>query len=288
MTVPRPRLLMCPPDHFCVSYSINPWMDPDAWAPSADELALSAQAEWRALRATFEGVGAEVITVPPQPGLPDMVFTANSAVVFDGVAVPARFRYPERQGEEPPFERFFAGLVSGGELRRVAPLPDSLYQEGAGDCIWDRHRQLFWAGYGPRSDEGATAALAEAFGQPVVPLALATAQFYHLDTAFCPLTGGEILYYPAAFTDEAQAAIERHAGDPGGLIPASKADAEQLAVNAVVVGRDIVMAAASTSLRAALEAHGYRVHVSPLDTFRRSGGGAFCLSLRLDTGPGAR
>ena len=27
-----PRFLMCPPRHFAVTYSINPWMDPQAWA----------------------------------------------------------------------------------------------------------------------------------------------------------------------------------------------------------------------------------------------------------------
>ena len=26
------HFLMCPPRHYAVSYSINPWMDPKAWA----------------------------------------------------------------------------------------------------------------------------------------------------------------------------------------------------------------------------------------------------------------
>ena len=26
------RLLMCAPEHFAVSYAINPWMDPASWA----------------------------------------------------------------------------------------------------------------------------------------------------------------------------------------------------------------------------------------------------------------
>ena len=26
------RLLMCAPEHFAVSYAINPWMDPTSWA----------------------------------------------------------------------------------------------------------------------------------------------------------------------------------------------------------------------------------------------------------------
>jgi hypothetical protein len=41
-------------------------------------------------------------------------------------------------------------------------------------------------------------------------------------------------------------------------------------------------------LRAALEARGYRVVVVPLPEFLRSGGAAFCLTLRLDRRSDAR
>ena len=37
------------------------------------------------------------------PGLPDMVFPANAAVVLNGRAIVARFRHYERQGEERHF-----------------------------------------------------------------------------------------------------------------------------------------------------------------------------------------
>ena len=29
---PEARFLMCRPEHFVVSYAINPWMDPASWA----------------------------------------------------------------------------------------------------------------------------------------------------------------------------------------------------------------------------------------------------------------
>ena len=29
---PGARILMCRPEHFAVSYAINPWMDPQSWA----------------------------------------------------------------------------------------------------------------------------------------------------------------------------------------------------------------------------------------------------------------
>ncbi|MCA8909945.1 MAG: amidinotransferase [Rhodospirillaceae bacterium] len=276
------RILMCPPDHYEVAYAINPWMHPDDWRPHANDLAAESRREWLALRAVFEELGADIVLAEPAPGLPDMVFTANAAVVFDGVAVPARFRFSERQGEEPAFARTFAGLAGDGTLSAVAQLPAGLSQEGAGDCIWDRSRKLFWAGYGPRSDRRAVDALAGQFGQRVVPLELATEAFYHLDTCFCPLTGGDILFYPPAFTEAGQRTIAELAGDPERLIAAGPEDADRLGVNAVNLGRDIVAGACSEGLQARLTARGYRVHVVPLDAFRRSGGGAFCLTLRLD------
>jgi hypothetical protein len=42
------------------------------------------------------------------------------------------------------------------------------------------------------------------------------------------------------------------------------------------------MAACSKRLRAQLAARGYQVAVVPLGAFLRSGGAAFCLTLRLD------
>ncbi len=124
--------------------------------------------------------------------------------------------------------------------------------------------------------------IARFFGKEVVPLELATPEFYHMDVCMCPLSGGDIIYYPAAFTEESLAVLRARVDDPDMLIEAPKEDAEQLAVNAVNVGRDIVMAACGPELKAKLEARGYRIFVVPLTAFRRSGGAAFCLTLRLD------
>src|SRR2546423_14245028 len=90
-----PRFLMCPPQHFAVNYSINPWMDPAAWAGSGDALHASAQTQWQGLHAALRACGAAIETVIPHASLPDLVFTANAAVVLDGKALLARFRHPE-------------------------------------------------------------------------------------------------------------------------------------------------------------------------------------------------
>src|ERR1700685_4342535 len=105
-----PRYLMCPPRHFAVTYSINPWMDPNSWAASGGAFRIAAQRQWTGLRRALATAGAAIETPPAAPGLPDLVFTANGAVVVDGKAVLARFKHSERRDEEPLFAAAFRRL----------------------------------------------------------------------------------------------------------------------------------------------------------------------------------
>jgi N-dimethylarginine dimethylaminohydrolase len=278
---PKAHILMCPPDHFAVSYTINPWMDPASWAQADHALAAKARREWTDLHRTLVGLGAQIEVVPPAPGVPDLVFTANAAVVLDRKALLARFRHAERQAEEPHFEAAFQRLHGRGLIDTVRKLPEAVVLEGAGDCVWDGTRNLFWMGYGPRSDAAACAYVADEFGVEVLPLELADEHFYHMDTALRPLPGGEVMVVPGAFTAEGLATIrERIARE--WRIEVSPEDGALLAANAVCVGNTIVLSGCSDPLRASLEQRGYRVIATPLGSFLRSGGSAFCLTLRLD------
>ncbi len=276
----RPTFLMTDPAHFQVAYEINPWMRPSAWNADPKAQALLARTGWEALKAALEHAGADVRVMPGVSGLPDLVFPANAAVVLDGRALVARFRHPERADEAPHFHRALDSLRGLGVLAEVADIEDS-YQEGAGDCIWDANRRLFWAASGPRSTPGSLRILADHFGQPVVHMPLATEAYYHLDTCFCPLSGGEILYYPPALSDVAMRALAEHTS-PDQRIEATNADAEAFCVNAVSLGRRLIMARPSSALQDRLEARGYDVVGVDLEPFMLSGGGAFCMTLRLD------
>ncbi len=277
----QPRFLMCPPHYFAVTYSINPWMDPKAWAESGAALHASAQRQWDVLRQALASAGAAIEILPPRPHLPDLVFTANAAVVLGGTAVLARFRHLERQKEEPLFAAGFAALAARGLIADAVQLPAGLKFEGAGDCIFDARRGLFWLGCGFRSDAAAGRVIARQLGARCVALPLADANFYHLDTAFCALPCGTVVYYPGAFTLPALARIHDLVA-PAERIVLDPADAERFAANAVCVGRSIVLSSASAGLRRALERRGYRVIETPLDVFQKSGGSACCLTLRLD------
>ena len=274
-----PHILMTDPAAYEVAYAINPWMEPSRWDADKAENQRAALKASGDLRRALEDAGATVELIPPIAGLPDLVFPANAAVVLDGKALLARFRCPERAGEEPHFAAAAERLVARGLMREARQI--GMFHEGAGDCHWDAARSLFWVGSGPRSDPAAAGEIAAFFGQQTVHLPLATPRFYHLDTCFCPLSGGEILYYPPALTAEARSRLFDHVA-PHLLIEATAEDAAAFCVNAVCLGRTIIMATPPLSLRRRLEERGYDVVGVDLAPFILSGGGAFCMTLRLD------
>jgi N-dimethylarginine dimethylaminohydrolase len=147
--------------------------------------------------------------------------------------------------------------------------------------MWDASRQLFWAGFGPRSSFESIAAIKDYFGLPAVPLELISSCYYHLDTCFVPLSGGEVLYYPPAFSKLGLATI-RERVPAHALIEASDEDAARFSVNAVNIGREIITAAPSQKLADELKERGYSITPVPLRPFIMAGGAAYCMTLRLD------
>jgi lysine-ketoglutarate reductase/saccharopine dehydrogenase-like protein (TIGR00300 family) len=264
------RFLMCPPDQYDVDYVINPWMEGNIHKPSRE----TAAGQWRALYQLLKQE-AEVESISPRPGLPDMVFTANAGLAVGGKFVLSRFLHRERQGEEEPFRKWFS--KSGFE---IFELPPDLPFEGAGDALLDRQGACLWAGYGFRSELDSHPLLAEWLELDVISLRLIDPRFYHLDTCFCPLEGGWLLYYPQAFDAYSNRLIEERVPSDKRLV-VSEADAVRFACNAVNVGRRIVVNQVSPELRARLESSGFEVQETPLNEFLKSGGGAKCLTLRL-------
>src|SRR6266852_4206235 len=98
----QPAFLMCPPTLYDVNYIINPWMAGNVNRSSRER----ATEQWKVLHGALAQI-ADVLLVEPQPGSPDMVFTANAGLVFDGKVALSSFYHPERQGEEPHFRRWF-------------------------------------------------------------------------------------------------------------------------------------------------------------------------------------
>src|SRR2546427_8973699 len=264
------RFLMCPPDYFDVQYVINPWMEGNIHKSSRE----TAATQWQRLL-RFVKEQAVVERVSPEPGLPDMVFTANAGLVVGDQVVLSRFLLRERKGEEAHFRRWFAQHGF-----KVHELPHDLPFEGAGDALLHRDGRTLWAGYGFRSELDSHPYLAEMLDIEVLSLRLIDKRFYHLDTCFCPLERGYVLYYPSAFDSQSNRLIEQRVPEAK-RIPVSETDAVNFACNAVNVDRRIILNQASTDLKARLQKAGFTVTETPLAEFMKAGGGAKCLTLRL-------
>ena len=106
----KPLLLLTDPAHFEVSYRINPWMQPCAWAEDPAGHLAAARRSFQALATALTAAGARLEIMPGVADLPDMVFPANAAVVLDRRALVARFRHPERQRRRAAFPGAVSGL----------------------------------------------------------------------------------------------------------------------------------------------------------------------------------
>lgn len=266
----RDRFLMCPPRHYGIEYVINPWMEGNI-GRSDRSVAMS---QWQALHDAITR-RAEVELVEPVPSQPDMPFAANAGLVHGDTFIPSRFRFPQRQAEVPHFTEWF-------RQRRfhIRELPGDVTFEGEGDALYQPGTALVWGGYGVRSSLQAHRYLAEILGVEVVPLRLVDERFYHLDTGFCPLPGGRVVYYPDAFDRDSLEAIAAR-------IPSERrfevdaGDALAFACNAVVTGGSFITNFAGEALRARLAAWGFEVVVCPVSEFLLAGGATKCLALHL-------
>jgi N-dimethylarginine dimethylaminohydrolase len=260
------ELLLCPPDHYGIEYEINPWMSRARGA----EIAL-AQAQWQGLRKTLASLETRIELVPPQPKLPDMVFTANAGLAVGRTFIPSNFRHEERAREAPHFARWMEA-----HDYEVVWLPKELYFEGEGDALFSG--DTLFCGYKFRSDIQSHRAVADMLGCLVISVELADPRFYHLDTCFCPLPDGGAVWFPAAFDEYGQRAIRAHVPE---LIDVEEEEAKSFSCNAVVLERDIVLPEGAPKLVQKLEARGYRCHQLPMSEFLKAGGACKCLTMFL-------
>jgi N-dimethylarginine dimethylaminohydrolase len=262
------RFLMCPPTHFDVTYSINPWMEPAK--PTDAPLAIM---QWERLVGQLRELGHRVDLVPPLPGLPDMVFAANAATVVDGRVLAARFRYPQRVDETPAYLAWFR--ANGYPVRE-----GRFVNEGEGDLLVTGERIL--AGTGFRTDHRSHAEAARYLDRPVVTLTLVDPYFYHLDTALAVLDHEEIMYYPGAFSQESRAVLRQLYP---AAIQASRADAIAFGLNAISDGRHVLVPQQATELATVLRRAGFTPIGVDLSELLKAGGGAKCCALQLRDRP---
>lgn len=272
LRAPRARatFLMCAPTLYEVDYVINPWMAGNLHASSRER----AAAQWQTLYAEISRL-ADILLITPQPGSPDMVFTANAGLELNGSVAVSSFFHPERQAEEHHFRSWFQD-----HGYHTIDLPRDTPFEGEGDALFSADKSRLWIGHGPRTAPSSHRLLAAAWDIDLVPLRLVDPRFYHLDTCFAPLADGSAMYFPAAFNTRSLAHIESFY-PPAKRIIVDEPDAVRFACNAVNVGRTLILNTISDKLSQDLQSRGFKVRQVELSEFLKAGGAAKCLVMTL-------
>ncbi|WP_238012423.1 arginine deiminase-related protein [Dactylosporangium sp. AC04546] len=258
-------LLVSDAEHFRIDYEINPYMHTEVQPDTA-----AAAAEHFAIVAAHLNAGRRVEYVPSAPECPDMVFTANAALVRGDKAV-LGFPPPERKAETPYFAEWLAGR---GYRVLEAPYPFS----GQGDAL--ACGDLLFAGHGQRTDRRMHTLLARELGYRVVPLQTVSPRWYDLDLAVAVVAPPDVVAYcPAALDRPSRERLRDLKLD---LIEVHREEAARLALNLVSDGTTVTMTRGAPRLAAELRARGLRVVELATTELAKGGGGVRCTALTLD------
>lgn len=259
-------LLVCDPLYYRVDYEINPYMhqsvQPDSIASAAEHVAI--------VRAHAEA-GRSVRRLAPAPECPDMVFTANTAVVRGGRAVLGQ-PPPQRKAEIPYVAQ---RLVELGLDVVEAPYPFS----GQGDAL--ACGDLLLCGHGRRTDGRMLPFLGEYLDcDDVVPLRTVDDRWYDLDLALAVIDSQTLAYHGAAF--DAPSLRRLHSLDVD-LVEVGPADAAAFALNLVSDGTTVTMTSGAPWFARTLRERGLQVVELDTAELRKGGGGVRCTALSLDS-----
>lgn len=257
-------VLMCRPEHFTVSYRINPWMHPED--PTDTSLAVR---QWEVLYNTYLQLGFDVRLIEPIVGLPDMVYAANGGFVIDNIAYGASFTYPQRQPEGPAYMDWFA--ANDFEVR----VPEQV-NEGEGDFLLVAG--VILAGTGFRTATRSHEEVASIYGREVVSLNLVNPSFYHLDTAVAVLDDTNIAYLPSAFDEPSLQRLRELFPE---AIVVTEEDAAVLGLNSFSDGYNVVIASRAKDFERQLRERGYNPIGVDLSELLLGGGGVKCCTLEL-------
>lgn len=256
---------MCYPKYFDVSYDINPWMS-NQLGKVNESMAID---QWNALLDSLTRV-AIVKLIEPVDNLPDFVFTANAGFIQGTTFVLSKFSKNQRQHEEQYYKEWF----NSNGYTIVQP---TVEYEGEGDHLVDMQNR-HWVGYGFRTNKLVQEQLNNILGVSVNMVELVDPRWYHLDTAFCPLPNGELLWYPPAFSKISQILIRESFKT---TVEIDLKDALAFSCNCICIGNNLFLPK-NQNTTSSLENLGYIVKDFELSEFMKAGGAAKCLVLNLE------
>lgn len=278
------KLLVSGADYFADTYEINPYYT----QKSID--VEKAKAEHAAILNCFKEAGIELVKVDPPKDCQDGVYTANWALVKDGVAVMSRL--PEaRKAEEP---------CAKAELEKLGiktvEVPNNHLFSGQGDSLICG--KYLFAGRGYRSDPEAQQFAAETLGLELVQVhALpqlnddgtehinpftnhADSFWYDIDLAISVIDEHTIAYCRDALDSESQQKIDA-IQDIDKIIVDYDECTKGFANNLVSTGKHVIMSNHAPKLQAELEKRGLICLTPDVTELKKGGGYIRCVSLWL-------
>jgi dimethylargininase len=212
------------------------------------------------------GLGVRVISLPPEPELPDAVFVEDPVVVVDEVAVIARTGAARRRAEADSLARALTAFRPLRYMREPATL------EG-GDVL--RIGSDVFVGLSPRTNQAGVAQLAAElapFGYAVRPVPVRGA--LHFKTA-CSYVGDQTLLVNRDWIDAASL-------DGYKLIDV--AEDEPWAANALRIGEAVLMPAGFPHTEEILRRAGLHVRTLDVSELQKAEGSVTCLSVIFEGG----
>lgn len=238
----------------------------------------------------FRRAGIEVIKVPAPKSSQDGVYTANWALVKDGVAIISHL--PEaRRSEESYAENVLKKLGI-----KCIKAPEGCLFSGQGDAL--RVGNCLFAGHGYRSDLPSQAFAAETFNLKLIQLHTkpelnpdgsnhinpitrhADSFFYDIDLALSIIDEHTIAYCPEAFDDASNAKLEKLTEFDKIIIDPEEC-MSGFACNLVSTGKHVIMSNRAPLLKAALEKRGLTCFTPEVTELKKGGGYIRCVSLWL-------
>ena len=278
------KLLVSGADFFTDDFKINPY-----YSQTTINLE-NAKREHATLINCFKQANIEIVKVNPPKDCQDCVYTANWALVRNGLAVMSSLPQA-RKAEEP-----YAEQILREQGIKTLHVPDGLLFSGQGDALICGN--YLFAGSGYRSDPAAQQFAAKTLGLKLIQLYAipqtnpdgtphinpetnhADSFFYDLDLALSVINGHTIAYCPEAFDEASRSNLESISDLDKSLVDQQECT-DGFACNLVSTGETVIMSARAPKLQSALEARGLKCLTPEIEELKKGGGYIRCISLWL-------
>lgn len=278
------KLLVSGADFFADDFKINPY-----YSQTTINLE-NAKREHATLINCFKQANIEIVKVDPPKDCQDGVYTANWALVRNGLAVMSSLPQA-RKAEEP-----YAEQILREQGIKTLHVPDGLLFSGQGDALICG--DYLFAGSGYRSDPAAQQFAAETLGLKLIQLHAipqtnpdgtphinpetnhADSFFYDLDLALSVIDDHTIAYCPEAFDEASRSKLES-IPDLDKILVDQQECTDGFACNLVSTGKTVIMSARAPKLQSALEARGLKCLTPEIKELKKGGGYIRCISLWL-------